>query len=213
MNRAHAFRAAFSARTALAFALAGIMSMTAVGCSKTPKLTQSGFLSSYDSLEEVKDFRLKFVDPELKNVTSFILDPVQINVKPDDMSDKKRDQVAVYFRDTLTTSLEEHGYAMKTAAGPDTARIRIAITDVTGSGLLRKIWPASRLAGAGRAGAAMEAEIVDSNSGKQLAAAVRAGTGSQFTIMNFTQVSDIENVIDRWVKDAVESLDTLRGTE
>ena len=72
---------------------------------------------------------------------------------------------------------------------------------------------ASKLTGAGTGGASMEGEVVDSVTGKQLAAVVKRGKGSQFTLNVGSTAKDVETVIDQWAKEAEERLRELREVE
>lgn len=181
------------------------------GCSSAPPLTRSGFLSDYSTLRTAGDNRMRYISPRLKDYSSFIIDPVQMRAKDGKLSAEDRAQVATYFRESFSASLRERGYNVTSSAGARTARIRVAITNVQESTWWQKLHPASSLAGAGRGGAAMEGEVIDSVTGEQLAAVVQSGVGSQFTVGNFSTVSDIENTIDQWVKAACDRLDELRG--
>lgn len=51
----------------------------------------------------------------------------------------------------------------------------------------------------------------DAVTGEQLAAVVQTGVGSQFTVLNFSTVSDVKSTIDQWVKNACDRLDELRA--
>jgi hypothetical protein len=87
------------------------------------------------------------------------------------------------------------------------ARLRIAITGIADSTWWMKLHPASKLAGAGTGGAAMEGEVVDSRSGKQLGAVVQASTGNQFNIAAFSTVDDVQSAIDKWIDRMDRTLD------
>jgi hypothetical protein len=181
------------------------------GCSSAPSTTQTGFLSDYTDLTSVSNTRMRFISPELKNYGSFIVDPVQMSSQKGALKPEDRAEVARYFRESLVTLLRERGYALTDRAGSGTARVRVALTNVHESTWWMKLHPGSSLAGAGRAGAAMEGEIIDSVTGEQLAAVVQSGVGSQFTVGNFSTVADVKNVIDQWVKDAGDRFDEMRA--
>ena len=180
------------------------------GCSSGPAMTQTGFLSSYSELAPDGDNRMRYASSELGNYTSFIVDPVQVSSQKGKLDPDQRAEVANHFRKSLSTELKKRGYEVTDTAAAETARIRIAITNVNESTWWMKIHPASSLAGAGRGGAAMEGEVIDSVTGQQLAAVVQSGVGSQFTVGNFSTVSDLNNIIDQWVKQACDRLDDLR---
>jgi hypothetical protein len=181
------------------------------GCSSAPPVTQTGFLSDYSRLSPAGENRMRYQSASIVEYSSFIVDPVQFRSESGGLSREQRAEVAGYFHDTLTQTLRNRGYTVTDSSGTATARIRVAITNINDSTWWKKIHPASSLAGAGRGGASMEGEIIDSVSGKQLAAVVQAAVGSQFTIANFDTVSDIKNVIDRWVMAACDRLDELRA--
>lgn len=181
------------------------------GCSSAPPVTQTGFLSDYSKLSPAGENRMRYQSPSIVEYSSFIIDPVQFRSESGGLSREQRAEVASYFHETLTQTLRNRGYTVTDSSGVTIARIRVAITNINDSTWWKKIHPASSLAGAGRGGASMEGEIIDSVSGKQLAAVVQAAVGSQFTIANFDTVSDIKNVIDRWVMTACDRLDELRA--
>jgi hypothetical protein len=185
--------------------------LTFGGCSSAPRTTHTGFLSDYSSLKEVNAQKMNYASPEIRDYRSFMVDPVQIKSQQGELSAKDRAEIASYFRDSFAGVLRDRGYTITQTPGPGTARVRLALTNVHESTWWMKIHPASNLSGAGRGGAAMEGEVVDSVTGKQVAAVVQSGVGSQFTAFNFSTVSDIKSTIDEWAKNAGARLDELRN--
>ena len=179
------------------------------GCSSAPPVTQTGFLSSYTDLTPAGENRMRYTSPSVTSYSTFIVDPVQVSSQKGKLSPEQRAEVANHFRESLSRELTRRGYTVTATPGPKTARFRIAITNVHESTWWKKVHPASSLAGAGRGGAAMEGEVIDSVTGEQLAAVVQSGVGSQFTVANFSTVSDINNVIDQWVTNACDRMDEL----
>lgn len=195
-----------------ALLLAAILSGTLGGCSSAPATTHSGFLSSYSNLTKISDVRMNYVSANLRNYDAFIVDPVQMRAgNTSDLTAEDRAEVARYFRQSFVQLLQQRGYAIVDHAGTGTARVRIAMTNVHQSTWWMKLHPASNLAGAGRGGAAMEGEVIDSVTGEQLAAVVQSGLGSQFTLGNFSTVADLKSTIDQWSKTAGDRLDELRA--
>lgn len=188
----------------------GIAFMLLGGCSSAPAVTQSGFLSTYADLEPAGENRMRYASPELGTYTAFIVDPVQVSSQKSKLDPDQRAEVANHFRSSLSRELTTRGYKVTDKPAAQTARIRVAITNVNESTWWMKVHPASSLAGAGRGGAAMEGEVIDSVTGDQLAAVVQSGVGSQFTLGNFSTVSDLNNIIDQWVIQACDRLDDLR---
>jgi hypothetical protein len=180
------------------------------GCSSAPAMTHTGFLSDYSSLREVSPQRVRYVSNDLASYRSFLVDPVQILSQRGQLSAADRAEIASYFRSSFIGVLRGRGLEIAQTPGPGVARVRLALTNVQESTWWMKVHPASSLSGAGRGGASMEGEVVDSVSGKQLAAVVQSGVGSQFTAFNYSTVADIKSTIDEWAKIAAERLDDLR---
>lgn len=186
--------------------------LTVVGCTTTTP-APTGFLSDYSKLEDVKPGWMRYVSPKLGDYSSFIVDPVEIRVERDVLDAEKRAEVARYMRDALIKVLEENDYAVVPEAGMKTARLCVAITDIQDSKWYLNIHPASKITGAGKGGASMEAEVIDSVTGEQLAAVIRRGQGKQFELSPFSTVNDVKAVIDEWAKSASERLKELREAE
>lgn len=180
------------------------------GCTSAPPLTSTGFLSDYSKLRAAGENRVRYTSVRLKDYSTFTVDPVEMRSQRAPLSSTERAEIAVYFRESLAASLQRRGYNVTQSPGARTARIRVALTNVQESTWWQKLHPGSSLAGAGRGGAAMEGELIDSVTGDQLAAVVQSGVGSQFTVGNFSTVADLKNVIDQWVKTACDRLDELR---
>jgi len=178
------------------------------GCASTPKPT--GFISDYAKLEKVETGWMRYVSPKLAQYSTYMVDPVQVRVDREVLDPQKRAEVARYMRDALTRVLKNGGYKLSTDPAVGTARVRVAITDIQESKWYLNIHPATKLTGAGRAGASMEAEVIDSVTGEQLAAAIRAGKGKQFELNPFSNIDDVKNVIDKWAEGAAERLKELR---
>lgn len=187
-----------------------ILSVGLTGCSSAPPTTQTGFLSDYSRLKEVTPNKMNWVSRDLSSYRSFIIDPIQVRVEPGEFSAADRTEVATHFRDELTRVLVERGYTVTTKPHANTARVRIAITDIKKSTWWMKVHPVSSLSGAGRGGAAIEAEVIDATTGQQLGAVVQAGTGSQFTLFNYSTLSDLKNTVSQWAEQAGDRLDELR---
>lgn len=177
------------------------------GCAIQPPVTQTGFLSDYSRLEAQSGSRMVYQSPQTWRYATWIIDPVELKLDLGKLSSEERAEVARYFNDALQQSIADLGIARIDTPGTDVARLRTAITDVAESTWWAKLHPASRAAGAGTGGAAMEAELVDSVSGEQLGAIIQAATGNQLDVTAFSTVADIKGAIDRW---AVRFKDNVR---
>ena len=183
-----------------------------IGCASTPP-PMTGFLSDYSNLAKDKDGALRYIHPDLGKYSRFIVEPVQIRTQriPPVLEPKERAEVARYMRDTLRKVLRESGFEFTETADLGVGLIRVAITDVQKSKWYLNLHPGTKLTGAGAGGASMEGEVVDSVTGKQLGAVVQSGKGNQFELDTFSELDDVEDVIDRWSKAAGNRLKELRA--
>jgi len=194
----------------LILALIAISSVS-TGC-KSSAPPRTGFISDYSKLKSIDDNKARFVSPNLASYKSFIIDPVQMKQvnDPPVLKPEERAEVANYFRESFVKVLKTNGYTVTNKAGVGVARFRVAITDIHESTWWANVHPGSKLTGAGTGGAAMEGEVIDSVTGEQLAAVVKSGKGSQFTLNIGNTAEDVENLIDQWAKEAEERLRELR---
>jgi len=186
-----------------------VAAMQCMGCATKPP-GPTGFLSDYSRLKKVDDSAMRYISPDLRGYNKFMIDPVEMHVKANVLKPEQRAEVANYMRDAIHKQLESRNYTIVTAPGVGVARLRIALTGVQDAKWYLNIHPASKVTGAGRAQASMEAEVVDSVTGEQLAAAIRAGKGKEFTLNPFSTIDDVKSTIDQWAKSAGERLDELK---
>jgi hypothetical protein len=183
------------------------------GCAKAPKMTNTGFLSTYGNLEKAGDKRLEYLTGDI--VTKYdkvIIDRVQVLVHSEKpiMTAEERDEVISYFQAVLERVMTDEGYEVVSEPGPHTARMRIAITDVQKSSVWASLHPGSKLMGAGTGGASMEGEILDSVTGRQVGAVIQASKGNQFELDYFDGLEDVKDAIDGWAKQAPKTFNKLR---
>jgi hypothetical protein len=187
-----------------------LLAIFAGGCASSPPARETNFLSDYSKLEPVDDKRMSYASPELREYKVYLIDPVEFRLPPEKLNAQQRAEVADHFRTRLTAVLRERGISVTDQPGPGVARVRLAMTGVTDSTWWKKVHPASRIAGAGTGGAAMEGEVVDSTTGRQLGAVVQSSPGNQFNFIAFTTVADVNSAIDKWAEQAGKRLDELR---
>jgi len=181
------------------------------GCA-TPKPTQSGFLSDYSKLNELSAEHLRWVSEDLADYEGFIVESVEIRTQRDKpvLTAEQRAEVAGHIRDRITEILTNVDYDVRDDPHEGVARFRTAITDVHKAKWLLNLHPGSKLSGIGLGGATLEAEIVDSVTGEQLAAVVRSGRGNQFELDQLSELDDVKDVIDQWAVETEEWLRELR---
>jgi len=177
---------------------------------------QSGFLSDYSKLERIDDSALLFIDETAGDYSSFIIEPVVITFRQppekQDFTDEELGELTAYYEEAVTEALSRNeGYPIVERPGPGVARMRIGITDVEETIGVLNISIYTKITGLGLGGASFEGEIVDSVSGKQLAAAVRWGTGSRILKAGITHMGDAKIAINRWAKDLRAQVDEAHG--
>ena len=153
---------------------------------------------------------MRYISPQLRDYNSYIVDPVQIRAQRANITPEQRAEIARYMHDALAKVLTTGGYRIASKPGVGVARVRFAITDIQEAKWYLNVHPATKLTGAGRGGASMEAEVVDSVSGVQLAAAIRSGRGEEFELNPFSTIDDVKGAIDQWAQAAGERLKELR---
>jgi hypothetical protein len=176
----------------------------------------SGFLSDYSKLERIDDNSLRFVDETAGDYSSFIIEPVVIAFRqqPDEQvfTDEELSKLTAYYEDAVIEALsKDDGYPIVNSPGPGVVRIRIGITDVEETIGILNISIYTKITGLGLGGASFEGEMVDSVTGKQLAAAVRWGTGSRILQAGITHMGDAKIAIKRWAKDLRAQVDEARS--
>ena len=177
---------------------------------------QSGFLSDYSKLEKIDDNMLQFVDESAGDFSSFIIDPVVITFRqpPDEQvfTDEELSDLTEYYEEAVIQALSKgEGYPIVEDPGPGVARIRIGITNVEETIGILNISIYTQITGLGLGGASFEGEIVDSVTGKQLAAVIRWGTGSRILKAGITHMGDAKIAIKRWAKDLRVQVDEANG--
>jgi hypothetical protein len=202
----------------IALALSLSIAFVAAGCSSTPAPAPT-FLSTYANLQfaghgESRESR--YISPALKRYSAFMIEPLIIepprqHEKPT-LPSEQQAQVVDYFNQSLAKALQTSGYTVTNQPGPDVARVRVAITSVEA-----RTW---RLSG-GRgcppveltltALASTEGEVVDSITGKQLAAAIRSA-GGEINLKRSSTIQEVKAYIDQWNATAVKRLNELKDS-
>jgi hypothetical protein len=205
-----------STRSALRILIVLMVAFTLGGCNggkNGPRTT--GFLSDYSKLENASDSSMRYHAPRetIARYRAFIVDPVEVRFTPTDKSKVTPDDlehIAAYFRGKVIDVLSED-YQIVSQPGPNVARFRIALTDVSDSTWWLNVHPGTRLTGAGAGGAGVEGELVDSQTGEQLAALVETQAGSRIGFDGLSKVGDAKAVIDDWAKRVHKRLEEARA--
>jgi hypothetical protein len=206
MNRKNAFRLILIIGILLFFS----------GCLFMGPAKRSGFLVSYSSFKPDPKFPevLFYKDPNLSSqqiaeqYLAFMIDPIAVYfhpdvigraVKPDDLKD-----LADYFQRELAIRLNTQFYVVDTP-GPNVARIRIAVTNVSASNFRLTVHPT--LAAVDLEHAALELEVIDSKTAGRIMGLVdlrSRGTVTKFDDLTIKKYSHA--VIDAWIEEILERL-------
>lgn len=201
-----------------AFILTGFVALTMFGCAG-PQAAKTGFLKDYSQLEphpEI-DGRHRYINPKIdfSKYNKFIVEPVAVNLskegKERDIDPKEMDKLAKYFRKQIGLELRK-GYQLVENPGPGVARIRTSISDVDKTLPYLNIHPGTKLMGGGLGGAGAEMEVVDSQSGQRIAAAIDNQKGSRLSIgAGLTWYGHAEEVMKNWAEDVKKFVDKAHG--
>ena len=177
---------------------------------------RTGFLSDYSGLEQVESNVWFYANPRVPTHTysRFIVEPVEshIDLEESGFSEATVTEFAEYMHAAMVRKISEN-YDVVTLPGPGVARVRFALTTVSGSVPLLNIIPHTRITGAGRGGGAMEGEFLDSMTGEQIGAVVQSASAGIFESTGLTDASDIHAVLDYWANKLAENLRKYRFGE
>jgi hypothetical protein len=112
----------------------------------------------------------------------------------------------------IIEAIQGAGKTVVDQPGEGVARVRVALTDIKKSTAV-SILPQASLLGAGIGGASMQAEVVDSVTGKQIGAVVQSGIGSRIPFTNLGDLDAAKVVIDGWAKRFQERLIELSNSK
>lgn len=169
--------------------------------------TPNHFLSDYSRLEKVSSSSLRYLDRErLADYSKFYVLPVEVYYH--DRARRTADwetlnELKKFTHQAIREAISDR-YEMVVRDGPGVARVRVALTEVTPS------YPVARLFGAA-GGASLEAEIVDSVTGEQIGALVEAQKGTTMSMDSFSRYGGARGVVLDWAARFRARLDEVHG--
>ncbi|MHC4451553.1 MAG: DUF3313 domain-containing protein [Planctomycetota bacterium] len=183
-------------------------------CGSTPELRRSGFLDDYSKLAPVEGsggiWSYRSPDLDFEKYQALLVDPAVAWFNPDseaeDIDPKERKRLTEELGRTIRNTLRDNGYRLAKEPGADVLRVRVAITD-----LYVRVGPLTTEGNrSGRIrleGAALEADLKDSLSGRVLFAVMttRRGGGVQ-TLAGSTN----QRVFQYWGDQLVKLLEEPR---
>jgi len=172
---------------------------------------KTGYLSDYSRLVK-EEASLRYVNEQaLAGYSGFIVDKVDVYLyegekAKGDLTQQELDDLTNYLHAKIVEAVRGAGKKMAYQPGPGVARLRVALTDLDASKAVSAV-PQASLLGAGLGGAAMEAEIVDSVTNKQIAAIVQKQQGSRIPFSSLGKWTAAKQVMDNWAKKFKERLE------
>ncbi len=174
--------------------------LAACGCGpEKPKTV--GFLSDYSHLRPETKSRSRYwpLDNRLAQYSQFIVDPVPVYLDDKTLTklgpDTNLAELSQYMHDTMVKALEPYYPVVGATPGPATARIRMALTHLKKGGPF------------GPGAVAIEAELIDSRTGKQALALreIQKGKGT-----SLPEWSDAKDIMDNWARRFSAALEEYR---
>jgi len=192
------------------FAVLGLGAVTllsSAGCDATrPEkgLSFSGFLSDYSRLESFSKTSYRYVNPKhgLDRYSRFIVEPVEILLDDVTRSDidswDELERLRAYMRRTLIDTLEPRYAAFAQTPGQGVVIIRVALSGIRKPTMFKP------------GGATVEAELLDSVTGEQIAAIVERGQ-KKLPFGGYAEWDEARAVMDDWAKRFYDRLEEARG--
>ena len=136
------------------------VALMVIQCGCSAKLgRQTGFLSDYSKLERQSEVSYRYIGPNLRAYSQFIVDPVKVHFhtgsKASKLSAEDITDMQNYIHAAIVKAISDR-YSIVYRPGPGVARLRLALTDLKKSKIVQNIWPGSKLAGTGLGGASLE---------------------------------------------------------
>jgi len=215
------------------------VALAIVGCATTeqvPNVRMSGFLGDYSQLHRGKPGQAEFnyhnLDADLSKYQKVILDPVQLwaadieNSALGNLSREDQQLLVNYLYIALRDALMRD-YTIVDVQGPDVMRIRCAITEAKATRPVGDLISTVTPAGLGISYAkrivtgthsavgvvSVEGELLDSVSGRRLAAVVDRRAGTKSVLGKPTRWGDVQDAFSFWARRMQTNLALLRENQ
>lgn len=199
----------------VAFSVCIFFILAISGCTSCESVP-SGFLSDYSSIwggrDEKKQF---FYRPPSRYVeySKVMIDPVTVCFHPDahgvKIDEEKLKDLSDFFYNEIKSVFQD-GYLIVDEHGKDVLCIRAAITDVVPNKPIFNIHWSTVLAGFGLGGASMEAEFIDSMSGKRVFAVIESQKGKRRKYLKgLKKWGHTEDILSQWALMLREEFDKI----
>jgi len=186
--------------------MVAVIGLMVIQCGCGPaKMTTTGFLSDYSRMKKESDMSMGYVDDaKLARYSSFIVEPVVVHFHHRAKSKGKLTlqqlaDLTNYMHSKFIEAVEDAGKKVVHEPAEGVARIRAALTDVEKTDMINII-PTASLTGLGLGGASIEIEIVDSETGQQIGAALETKKGSRVPFSNLGDWATAKSVMNDWAQ-------------
>jgi hypothetical protein len=190
--------------------------------------SNTGYLSDYSKLQEVSGFEsvegstFRYNDASKAKYKGFIIDPVIVQLQENSkaaiakskgkLKGQDVNDLVDYFYSAIIDAINDSGYKIVYQAGAGIARVRVAITDLRKTNIVFAAVPTARITtGIGTGGAAIESEMVDSVSGKQITACVESKPGSRIPFTGLSDWGGAKYAMDEWVSHFKKQLKEMKN--
>lgn len=176
---------------------------------------RAGFISDYSKLSKASSKAYLYTNPNVARYHSFIVERPVIMFEPatsgeNSFSESDLEDIQDYFQQALIEAVsKDDKFKVVEEPGPGVARIRVALTNVDATVGVLNVSMATKITGAGLGGAAMEGEILCTETEEQLGASIQWGSGSRVLRAGLTKMGDAKIQINAWAKTLRERLDEV----
>ena len=190
-----------------------------VSCAAPRPPAASGFMHEYDTLRPDRRNERTLIQPpqpgELRRYDSLIVDRVRVVLQEDARGEKYKPEdlqkLGDYFGEQLVTRLGRD-YRIVADPGPNTLRLRAAITDARGGFALMNVHWATKVLGSGVGGAAAEIEAVDSTTDRRVFAWMDARRGNRMApFQGLTKWGNARWVAEEWSREIAKRMRYWKG--
>jgi hypothetical protein len=202
------------------------------GCATSTQMKMSGFLQDYSKLQPGGEDRADYIyinkEADFSKYKKSMVDKVVFYLTPELQERGIQPDVMKELADAFEKELAieiNSSIPMTDQAGPDTLRIRIAVTDVepsdpvlnTVGAILPVGWVVSAASKATTGAAAnvgkasIEMEVLDSVTGQILAAAIDTKVGAKYDVAGTKKWGHTKKAFKEWAQKIRERLDEVQG--